>query len=196
VSENTGVTDVVMNPNRPDVLIAASYQRRRHVWTLIDGGPESALYKSTDAGATWTKLKSGLPNEEMGRIGLAMAPTNSDIIYAIIESIDKKGGIFRSEDSGATWNRRNEFDQQAQYYAHLVVDPVNPERIYVMNVYIQVSTTAARHFINSARNSSTSTIMKFGSILRTPVTIWWAVTAEFMKVLTEAPIGAFSPICR
>ncbi|HEV2947441.1 MAG TPA: hypothetical protein VGX70_08690, partial [Gemmataceae bacterium] len=139
VSENTGVTDVVMNPNRPDVLIAASYQRRRHVWTLIDGGPESALYKSTDAGATWTKLKSGLPNEEMGRIGLAMAPTNPDIIYAIIESIDKKGGIFRSDDGGATWNRRNEFDQQAQYYAHLVVDPVNAERIYVMNVYLQVS---------------------------------------------------------
>jgi len=139
VSENTGVTDVVMNPNRPDVLIAASYQRRRHVWTLIDGGPESALYKSTDAGATWTKLKSGLPSEEMGRIGLAMAPTNPDIIYAIIESIDKEGGIFRSDDGGATWNRRNEFDQQAQYYAHLVVDPANAERIYVMNVYIQVS---------------------------------------------------------
>jgi photosystem II stability/assembly factor-like uncharacterized protein len=139
VSENTGITDVVMNPNRPDVLIAASYQRRRHVWTLIDGGQESALYKSTDGGVIWTKLKSGLPTEEIGRIGLAMASTNPDIVYAIIESIDKKGGIFRSDDGGATWNRRNEFDQQAQYYAHLVVDPVNAERVYVMNVYIQVS---------------------------------------------------------
>jgi photosystem II stability/assembly factor-like uncharacterized protein len=139
ISENTGVTDVVLDPRRPDVLIAASYQRRRHVWTLIDGGPESALHKSTDGGATWTKLKSGLPAEEMGRIGLAMAPSNPDIVYAIIESIDKKGGIFRSDDLGTTWKRRNEFDQQAQYYAHLVVDPVNAEHLYVMNVFIQVS---------------------------------------------------------
>jgi photosystem II stability/assembly factor-like uncharacterized protein len=139
VSENTGVTDIVMDPRVPDVLIAAAYQRRRHVWTLIDGGPESALYKSTDGGNTWTKLKTGLPTVDLGRIGLAMAPTNPDIIYAIIESTDKKGGIFRSTDQGATWERRNEFDQQAQYYAHIVVDPKNSERIYVMNVFIQVS---------------------------------------------------------
>jgi photosystem II stability/assembly factor-like uncharacterized protein len=139
ISENTGVTDVVVDPRDPDVLIAAAYQRRRHVWTLINGGPESALYKSTDGGGNWTKLKSGLPTDELGRIGLALAPSNPDIVYAIIEAADKKGGIFRSTDQGATWERRNEFDQQAQYYAHLVVDPKNPDRIYVMNVFIQVS---------------------------------------------------------
>src|SRR6266511_6001936 len=116
ISENTGVTDVVMDPRNPDVLIAAAYQRRRHVWTLINGGPESALYKSTDAGATWTKLKTGLPTEEMGRIGLAVAPSNPDVVYAIIEAADKKGGIFRSTDFVATWEKRNDFDQQAQYY--------------------------------------------------------------------------------
>jgi photosystem II stability/assembly factor-like uncharacterized protein len=139
ISENTGVTDVVLDPRNPDVLLAASYQRRRHVWTLINGGPESALHKSTDGGASWTKLKTGLPTEELGRIGLARAPSNPDVVYAIIESVDKKGGIFRSTDFGATWERRNEFDQQAQYYAHLVVDPKNADRIYVMNVYLQVS---------------------------------------------------------
>ena len=139
ISENTGVTDVVMDPRNPDILIAASYQRRRHVWTLINGGPESALYKSTDGGKQWTKLKNGLPKEDMGRIGLAMAPTNPDMVYAIIESIDKKGGIFRTTDLGATWERRNEFDQQAQYYAHLVVDPANAERLYVMSVFLRVS---------------------------------------------------------
>src|SRR5205085_9696684 len=80
VSENTGVTDVVLDPRNPDVLIAASYQRRRHVWTLINGGPESAPHKSTDGGATWTKLTTGLPTEEMGRIGLAVAPTNPDVV--------------------------------------------------------------------------------------------------------------------
>ncbi len=139
ISENTGVTDVVLDPRQPDVLIAAAYQRRRHVWTLIDGGPESALYKSTDGGATWRKLKSGLPTEDLGRIGLARAPSNPDIVYAIIESVDKKGGIFRSADRGESWERRNDFDAQAQYYAHLVVDPQNAERIYVMNVFLRVS---------------------------------------------------------
>jgi photosystem II stability/assembly factor-like uncharacterized protein len=139
ISENTGITDVVLDPRNPDVLIAASYQRRRHVWTLINGGPESALHKSTDGGATWTKLSTGLPTEEMGRIGLAVAPTNPDIVYAIIEATNKAGGIFRSTDFGATWERRNEFDAQAQYYARLFVDPKNADRIYVMNVYIQVS---------------------------------------------------------
>src|SRR5438132_4427776 len=76
ISENTGVTDVVLDPRKPDTLIAASYQRRRHVWTLINGGPESALYKSTDGGNSWTKLKTGLPTEELGRIGLAIAPAD------------------------------------------------------------------------------------------------------------------------
>jgi hypothetical protein len=102
ISENTGVTDVVMDPRNPDVLIAAAYQRRRHVWTLIDGGPESALYKSTDGGESWTRLKSGLPTADLGRIGLALAPSNPDVVYAIIEAADKKGGIFRSADQGTT----------------------------------------------------------------------------------------------
>lgn len=139
ISENTGVTDLVMDPRNPDVLIAASYQRRRHVWTLINGGPESAIYKSTDGGATWNKLRGGLPTEDMGRIGLAMAPTNPDMVYAIIEAGDKKGGIFRTTDLGQTWERRNEYDPQAQYYSHVFIDPTNAERIYVMGVYVQVS---------------------------------------------------------
>jgi photosystem II stability/assembly factor-like uncharacterized protein len=139
ISENTGVTDVVMDPRNPDILLAAAYQRRRHVWTLIDGGPESAIYKSTDGGNSWNKLKNGLPTEDMGRIGLALSPSNPDMIYAIIESIDKKGGIFRTLDQGGTWERRNEYDQQAQYYSHLVVDPKNSDRVYIMSVFLQVS---------------------------------------------------------
>jgi photosystem II stability/assembly factor-like uncharacterized protein len=139
ISDNTGVTDVVLDPRNPDVLVASAYQRRRHVWTLINGGPESALYKSTDGGASWNKLKTGLPTVEMGRIGLAAAPTNPDLLYAIIEAADKKGGIFRSQDFGATWEKRNDFDSQAQYYAHIVVDPKNADRLYIMNVYLQVS---------------------------------------------------------
>jgi photosystem II stability/assembly factor-like uncharacterized protein len=139
VSENTGVTDLVMDPRNPDVLIAAAYQRRRHVWTLINGGPESALYKSSDGGKNWRKLKTGLPATDLGRIGLALAPSAPDVVYAIVESMDGKGGVFRSNDCGETWEKRNGFDQQAQYYAHLVVDPRDKDRIYVMNVHIQVS---------------------------------------------------------
>ena len=78
ISENTGVTDVVLDPRDPDVLFAAAYQRRRHVWTIIDGGPESALHKSADGGETWKKLANGLPSEEIGRIGLALAPSDPD----------------------------------------------------------------------------------------------------------------------
>ncbi|MCK7517199.1 MAG: hypothetical protein MZV64_05500 [Ignavibacteriales bacterium] len=73
ISPNTGVTDVVMDPRNPDVLYAASYQRRRHVWTLINGGPEGAIHKSTDGGKTWNKLTSGLPSGDVGRIGLAIS---------------------------------------------------------------------------------------------------------------------------
>jgi photosystem II stability/assembly factor-like uncharacterized protein len=139
IGENTGVTDVVLDPRRPDHLLAAAYQRRRKVWTLIDGGPESALYRSTDGGATWTKVKAGLPTVDLGRVGLAVAPSNPDIVYATVEASEKKGGIFRSTDRGVTWERRNEFSQGAMYYGHVYVDPKNAERIYVMGVLIQVS---------------------------------------------------------
>ncbi len=144
ISENTGVTEVVMDPGNPDVLYAASYQRRRHVYTFIDGGPESAIHKSSDAGATWTKLRSGLPTEEMGRIGLAVSPADPRVVYATIEAANRAGGIFRSGDRGATWERRNEFDTTAMYYAQIIADPKDADRIYVMNVNIMVSDDGGR----------------------------------------------------
>ncbi|MFZ0990564.1 MAG: glycosyl hydrolase [Candidatus Sulfotelmatobacter sp.] len=139
ISENTGVADVAIDPANPDILYAAAYQRRRHVYTLIDGGPESAIYKSTDAGASWNKLKSGLPTVDMGRIGLAVSPADPNVVYATIEAGDGKGGIFRSDDKGATWERRNEFDLGAMYYARVVADPKNVDRIFVMNVTMRES---------------------------------------------------------
>ena len=139
ISENTGVADVQLDPSNPDILYAAAYQRRRHVFTLIDGGPESAIYKSTDAGATWSKLKSGLPSLDMGRIGLAVSPADPNVVYATVEAADGKGGIFRSQDKGATWERRNEFDAGAMYYARVVCDPKNVDRIFIMNVGLRES---------------------------------------------------------
>jgi len=139
ISENTGVVDVALDPSNPDIVYAAAYQRRRHVFTLIDGGPESAIYKSTDAGATFNKLKSGLPTVDMGRIGLAVSPADPSVVYATIEASDGKGGVFRSNDRGATWERRNEFDAGAMYYARVMADPRNVDRIFVMNVTMRES---------------------------------------------------------
>jgi len=144
ISENTGVTDVVIDPNDPNTIYCASYQRRRHRWTLINGGPESAIYKSTDAGATWTKLRAGLPTVELGRVGLAISPVDSNVIYATVEAADRRGGIFRSGDRGGSWERRNEFDSTAMYYSRIVADPKDVDRIYVMNVFLMVSDDGGR----------------------------------------------------
>ncbi len=149
ISENTGATDIVCDPRNPDVLYAASYQRRRHVWTLVDGGPESAIYKSTDAGTTWNKLSSGLPDGEMGRIGLAIAAKNPDIIYAIIEAREDKGGVYRTLNRGASWEKRsNHVAGSPQYYNRIYVDPQNADRIISMDTYTQVSVDGAKSWKN------------------------------------------------
>jgi photosystem II stability/assembly factor-like uncharacterized protein len=144
ISENTGVTDVAIDPETPDTLYAASYQRRRHVWTLINGGPESAIYKSTDAGATWNKPRAGLPTAELGRIGLCVSPVDPNVVYATVEASDKRGGIFRSTDRGSSWERRNPFDSGAMYYAQIFADPKEVDRIYVMSVLLMVSDDGGR----------------------------------------------------
>lgn len=154
ISENTGVNDVVMDPSNPDILYASAYQRRRHVFTLIDGGPESAIFKSTDAGATWNKISSGLPSVDMGRIGLAVSPADPNVVYAAVEAADGKGGIFRSSDKGANWERRNEFDSGAMYYARIVPDPKNVDRIFIMNVELRESTDGGKtiHKVNEVNH--------------------------------------------
>ena len=139
ISENTGVTDVVLDPRNPDVLVAAAYQRRRHFYTLIDGGPESAIHRSTDGGKTWKKVTAGLPAEELGRIGLTISPVNPDVLYANVEAANGKGGIFRSSDNGVTWEKRSDFNQGAMYYGDIFADPVNVDRVYIPDVIFQVS---------------------------------------------------------
>ena len=143
VSENTGATDVVMDPQDPDVMLAATHQRRRHVWTLINGGPESAIYKSTDGGETWRKVTRGLPSEDMGRIGLAVS-ADADVIYATVEAANEAQGIFRSPDVGETWEKRSSYVAQPMYYGELFADPKDPDRVYAVDVQNQVSDDGGR----------------------------------------------------
>lgn len=147
ISENTGATDLVMDPRDPGVLYAAAYQRRRHVFTLIDGGPESAIYKSTDAGATWRKVSTGLPKEDMGRIGLAISPTAPDVVYAVVEAANKAGGFFRSSNRGETWEKRGDYVPGGpQYYNEIFADPKEKDRVYSMDVWIQVTEDGGKTF--------------------------------------------------
>jgi photosystem II stability/assembly factor-like uncharacterized protein len=148
ISENTGVTDVASDPRDPDLLYAASYQRRRHVWTLIDGGPESAIYKSTDAGKTWRKLEHGLPKDvDLGRTGLAVSPADPDVVYAIIEAADDKGGVFRSTDRGETWEKRSDYmSTSPQYYNEIFCDPKKVDRVYSMDTWLHVTEDGGKTF--------------------------------------------------
>ncbi len=147
VSDDTGVNEVHIDPRDPDVLYASSYQRRRRVWTLINGGPESAIHKSTDAGATWRKLTAGIPAVDKGRIGLDVSPANPDVVYAIIEAAEEKGGFFRSPDRGETWEKRNDYTTTSpQYYNEIVCDPIEVDRVYIPDTVMHVTEDGGKTF--------------------------------------------------
>jgi len=106
ISENTGITDVVLDPKNPNVVYAAAYQRRRHVGQAIGGGPEGGIHKSTDGGKTWTKLSKGLPTGDVGRSALAIETRKSPTeVYAFIEAAGGQSGFYRSTDAGGSWAR-------------------------------------------------------------------------------------------
>ncbi|MFO7893118.1 MAG: hypothetical protein R6U63_05255 [Longimicrobiales bacterium] len=137
ISEYTGVTDIVMDPRDPDVVIAAAWQRMRKVWTLVSGGPESALYKTEDGGATWAELRRGLPGGDVGRYGLCLSPANPDYVYAVVEA--DNGGFYRSTDRGASWRKVDDWTSRGNYYQELICDPVDPERVFAMDTYTRIT---------------------------------------------------------
>lgn len=147
ISEDTGVSDIAFDPRNPDVIYASAYQRRRRVWTLIDGGPESALYKSLDGGATWNKLEKGLPKVDMGRIGIAVSPVDPDTVYAIVEAEGDEGGFYRSTDAGSTWNKQSDYiSSSPQYYQEIVADPGNVDRVYSLDTWLMVTQNGGKSF--------------------------------------------------
>ena len=134
IGEYTGVSDMEMDPRNPDILYASSHQRERRVYSKIDGGPESAIYKSVDAGATWTKQTKGLPKGDVGRIGLALSPANPNIIYAVIELPENKSEFYRSSDMGESWEKRSDKGSTSpQYYNEVYADPKNPDVVILMD---------------------------------------------------------------
>jgi photosystem II stability/assembly factor-like uncharacterized protein len=150
VNDATGAIALSMDPTHPATLYAAMWQAQRQPWRLVSGGASGGLYKTTDAGAHWTDLSNtpGYPRGVLGRIGVAVAPSNPRIVYSIVQA--KAGGIFRSDDGGATWRRTNddmELRQRAFYYMSVFVDPTNPNVIYVPNVQgLWLSRDAGRTF--------------------------------------------------
>ena len=128
-SQFTGVVEVAMHPRNPDILYAATFQRERRQWSMIGGGPEGGLWRSTDGGDSWTRVGNGFPTSPVGRIGVTFCASNPDMMYAT--AVGPDGGTFRSTDAGQTWERRNEKVQSHWYYGEIFCDPQNPERVYV-----------------------------------------------------------------
>jgi photosystem II stability/assembly factor-like uncharacterized protein len=153
VSENTGFNEIHMDPRNPDVLYAAAHQRRRRQWTYLGGGPESGIYKSTDAGMNWTKINRGLPGGDLGRIGLAISPADPEKIYAVVEAQGNGSGFYRSTNRGASWEKRSNTVSSGNYYQELIADPADPDRVYLMSVYTQVTDDGGLTFRNRGEKS-------------------------------------------
>jgi len=145
----TGATDLVIDPNDPNKLYAATWQRHRTIAAYMGGGPGSGLHSSKDGGETWTKLKKGIPTSNLGKIGLAISPQKSNVLYAAIELDRKKGGVFKSEDSGTSWTKMSDAVSGAtgpHYYQELYASPHQYDRLYLMDVRVQVSDNGGKNF--------------------------------------------------
>ncbi|TFH27505.1 MAG: glycosyl hydrolase [Bacteroidia bacterium] len=139
ISENTGVNNVVMDPVDPEVIYATSEQRRRHVFTKIGGGPESAVYRSVDGGERWDTIMKGLPKVHIGGMGIDVSPADRNVVYLIMEAAEGKGGFFRSENRGASWKKMSDYHSSGQYYNEIYCDPVDVNKVYSMETVSKVT---------------------------------------------------------
>ncbi len=150
VDEDTGAVDVALDPQDPEIVYAATYQRRRRPWGFHGGGPGSALHKSTDGGATWAKLTGagvgrGLPEGNIGRIGISIYRSDPRIVYASVEQgyrynastayTERRAGVYRSEDRGESWEHMSDWNPRPMYASQILVDPSDDQRVYMVNSY-------------------------------------------------------------
>jgi photosystem II stability/assembly factor-like uncharacterized protein len=135
VNDSTGAADLTIQPGNAKVLFAAMWEFRRYPWTLVDGGPNSGIYRSTDGGDTWKKLSKGLPEGPLGRIAVAVAPTNPNHVYALVAA--KRGMLWQSTDLGDTWTEVSDnhaYDVRPFYFSRLMVSPENENKIYFLSL--------------------------------------------------------------
>src|SRR5436309_1622334 len=147
INDDTGVSDIALDPESPDTVYAAAYQRRRTPYGFNGGGPDSAIYKTTDAGATWKKLTKGLPYEnggETGRIGLDIYRKDPNIVYAIVQH--EKGGTYRSEDKGEAWKKMSDTNPRPSYYSQVRIDPNNDLRVWALGAQMFYSEDGGKTF--------------------------------------------------
>ncbi|MEN2280879.1 glycosyl hydrolase [Algoriphagus sp. SE2] len=145
VDENTGVSDVAMDPSDPNIIYAATYQRRRKPYGFHGGGPGSGIHKSTDGGKTWKELKNGLPEGDYGRIGISIYRSNPEIVFISLEQgfqynastayNERRAGLYRSKDKGESWELMSDWNPRPMYASQPLVDPSDESRIYMMNQY-------------------------------------------------------------
>jgi len=139
ISAQTGFTELVMDPANPEVLYAASLQRERRAYGFLPGGPESAIWKTTDGAKTWTKLTKGLPTGDVGRIGLSVCQSRPNTVYASVHAKGAANGFYRSDDAGATWRQTNNSNGTAWFYSQVRCDPTDAEHVYRLNASSQQS---------------------------------------------------------
>ncbi|HEY9113443.1 MAG TPA: hypothetical protein VIN10_02010 [Bacteroidales bacterium] len=138
ISENTGVANLSFEPGNPDVIYAGAEQRRRTQFGKIGGGPESAFYKTTDAGKNWEKLTNGIPGDDKGGMEIVVSPADPNIVYAMFEATEN-GGTYRSDNRGASFTKVSDHFSSGQYYSELICDPKNPYKLYSVETVTQVS---------------------------------------------------------
>jgi photosystem II stability/assembly factor-like uncharacterized protein len=147
VDDDTGAAQLVMDPSNNKTLYAATYQRRRQQWGMNGGGPGSGLWKSTDAGQTWSKLETGVPAGPKGRIGLDIYQRNPNVLYARIEH-PAESGVYRTDDAGASWRKMSSLNPRPMYFGRIRIDPQTDSRIYLLGVQLHVSDDAGLTFRN------------------------------------------------
>ena len=166
VNKWTGVTDVVVDPRDENIMYAATWQRHRNVAAYMGGGPGTKLFKSTDGGDSWRQLKTGLPTGKLGKIGLAISEINPDVLYAAIELERRKGAVYRTSNGGESWKKMSDTVSGAtgpHYYQELVASPHHFDKIYLMDVRVQVSDDGGKTFyrMNEGNKHSDNHSMTF-----------------------------------
>lgn len=154
INDRTGAVSLAMNPANPNELYAGAWQAVRKPWTIVSGGPaaECGIYKSTDGGETWKHLDNGLPNDPnalIGKVGVSISAANPQRVYAIMEASNNEGGVYRSDDAGATWaliNKTASLIARPFYYTYIDADPKNADVVYVNNLAFYKSTDGGKSF--------------------------------------------------